>query len=393
MNPINAILVATDFSAAANAAVRRAALLAQEHEAKLRLLHVVEGGGVYRAVKGLRLDHFDPSLNAALASADLSLFAGELARTLDVVVDVVVKRGDPLDILKHESRRVDLVVLGQSVGGSVKRLVQGSLADRLLSACACPVLVVKQKAEASYRRVLTAFNFTPASDAAALAGATLAPSAEKHFTHVLLPKNGGAGHRLRVSAHVLRRLRSRKEAGAVARMRRRVATMGFDSREVHFAVSRGSSASSILLQQQRHGADLIAVGRQRRSNWLDALMRSVSRRVLARSQGDVLLVPTVSGSPVRTRAVAALRLAVDQVNSVVSAAGVHSMWTHRPGPPMGARQAMQQGSLPGAAMQSVVIPDELALRRRLAVDPASAHIAPLFDQHKRRQTWKTRSKD
>ena len=161
-----------------------------------------------------------------------------------------------------------------------------------------PVLVVKQAVDGPYRRVLTGLDFTPTSDAAALVAAALAPTADLHFMHVFHSTQRDALRRTDIPCAILRGLREREEEGVVARMRRRVAAIGFDSRKLRFAVGRGPSAPTILYHKQSQGADIVAVGRQRRSNWLEALRASVSRRVLARSHRDVLVVPRLSGVPV-----------------------------------------------------------------------------------------------
>lgn len=307
MNPFDAIVVITDFSAVANNAVRRAALLAREHDARLSILHVIDRKGDDRA--GDRVARtIDPTLRATQARASLERIADELSRAFDVKADLVLQFGDSLDVLVSESSRASLVVLGQRAGGSIKELVFRTRIDRLLDACARPVLVVKQEAKGRYRRVLTALDFTPASDAAALVAAALAPSAALHLMHVFRPERDDALRRTEVRADLLRKMGARQDAGVIAQMRRRAATMGFDSRKLRFEVGRGSSASTILSQRRTQEADLVAVGRQQRSKWLDALLGSVSRRVLARSQGDVLVVPSLPGSPVVSRAAAARRL-------------------------------------------------------------------------------------
>lgn len=297
MNPFDAILVATDFSAAANNAVRRAGLLAREHSARLTILHVIDSKGVFRAGNGFS-PVFDPTLKIAQASAELNRFADRLRGTFGVTPELVVKVGKTLDVLVSESSRASLVVLGQRAGGSIKDLVLGTPASRLLEVCSCPVLVVKQAVEGPYRRVLTGLDFTATSDAAALVAAALAPDADLHFTHVFHSKQQDALRRTDIPSAILRGLREREEEGVVAQMRRRLAAIGFDSRKLRFAVGRGPSAPAILYQKQSQGADVVAIGRQRRSNWLHAFRHSVSRSVLARAQRDVLVVPNSSGVPV-----------------------------------------------------------------------------------------------
>lgn len=296
MNPFDSILVATDFSTLANNAVRRAALLAREHGARLRILHVIDHHGVYRAGNGFS-PLFDPTLKTAQARAELSRLADKLRTRFDVTPELVVKIGDPFDVLVSESTRASLVVLGRRAGGSIKDMVLGTRADRLLDACARPVLVVKQAVDGPYRRILTGLDFTSASDAAALIAAALAPTADLHFTHIFHSKQEDALRRTDVPAAIVQSLREREEAGVVARMRRRAASIGFDSRTLYFDVVRGPSALTGMYRKRPRGADVVAVGRQRRSKWLDALRDSVSRRLLARSHGDVLVVPSLSGVP------------------------------------------------------------------------------------------------
>lgn len=308
MKPFYSILVATDFSAAANNAVRRAALLARAHNARLRMLHVIDSGGLHRAGKGIS-PAIDMPVKSAQARGHLRRLADELRDAFKVTADIVVKVGDPFDVLASESSRASLVVLGRRGGGSIKDWLLGTPAERLLDACARPVLVVKQAVEGPYRQVLTGLDFTPTSDAAALLAAALAPGANLHLTHVLRSKQDVALRQTDVPCATQRELREREEAGVIARMRRRVAVIGLDSRELRFAVSRGSSAPGVLTQEQMQGADVVAVGRQRRARWLDSLLGSVSRRVLARSFNDVLVVPSLPGLPEVSPVCAARRLA------------------------------------------------------------------------------------
>jgi nucleotide-binding universal stress UspA family protein len=83
MTPFTSIVVATDFSIDGNHAVRRAALLAHAHRARLKLVHVVDPAGC----KPLR-DWFSPSididLKAAQARESLRRFAVEIAGRYDL---------------------------------------------------------------------------------------------------------------------------------------------------------------------------------------------------------------------------------------------------------------------------------------------------------------------
>ena len=113
MKMFTSILVATDFSIDGNNAVRRAARLAHEHRARLKLVHVLDPAGC----KPLR-DWFSPStdidLKAALARDALRRFAVEIAGRYDVTANIEVMVGSLLETLMQAPEPAELLVLGRS---------------------------------------------------------------------------------------------------------------------------------------------------------------------------------------------------------------------------------------------------------------------------------------
>jgi nucleotide-binding universal stress UspA family protein len=102
MKLLTSILVATDFSVDGNNAVRRAALLAHEHGARLRILHALNVAGC----KPLR-DWFSPTLDfdlkAAQARDALRRMAVEISGAYDLTASVEVIVGDPFETLMQAS--------------------------------------------------------------------------------------------------------------------------------------------------------------------------------------------------------------------------------------------------------------------------------------------------
>jgi nucleotide-binding universal stress UspA family protein len=117
------ILVATDFSETAGAAVRVAHAYARAFGARLHVFHVA-----WPDERGLT-----------------QLFA-ELVAELGTEVPVVVAsyRGDAADeIVRYASGHgIDLIVLGTHGRTGVSRLLMGSVADRVIRTAPCPVLSV-----------------------------------------------------------------------------------------------------------------------------------------------------------------------------------------------------------------------------------------------------------
>ena len=179
MTPFTSILVATDFSIDGNNAVRRAALLAHEHGARLKLVHVLDRAGC----KPLR-DWFSPSididLKAPQARESLRRFAVEIAGRYDVPVSVEVMVGEPLETLAQASEHAELLVLGRRGHRRFQALVVGRTSDRMLRTCRCPVLVVKAPVEGPYRCVLVPVDFTASSDAVVQVAARLSGNSGMH---------------------------------------------------------------------------------------------------------------------------------------------------------------------------------------------------------------------
>lgn len=290
MTLFRSILAATDFSVDGNNAVRRAALLARQHDARLSLLHVVNPAGF----KPLR-DWFRPSadidLATARARAKLRRFAAEIAGQHDIGAKIEVRIGDVDAELLRASEDVDLLVLGERGKNPLKDLVIGKTADRLLRTCRTPLLVVKQAAQDPYRRVLVPIDFTPGSNAAIRSAASLATGVGVQLFHALSSTREAVLREADVPAAVIRESRAREEAGAGARMRRSVARLGLDSRSMSFALGRGPVVQSTLRQAQTLDADLIVAGKQRRSAVAGFFLGSAGSGLLAASRCDTLIVP------------------------------------------------------------------------------------------------------
>lgn len=290
MTPLASILAATDFSVDGNNALRRAALLAHEHGARLKLVHVLDPVGC-RALRDWFSPSIDIDLKAAQAQESLRRFAIEIAGRYDLPATVEVVVGQPLESLVRASEDADLLVLGQRGHSRLQSLVVGRTVDRLLRTSRHPVLVVKAPVERAYRRVLVPVDFEAPSDAAVQVAARLARQSRLHVFHAINSHREAVLRDSGVSEHLIRESRLRQEAGTIARMRRRVAGLVFGSSQMDFAVGRGHPVWSTMTHAQGLDADLIVTGKQGRSTLGEFLLGSVSRRILAECRCDILIVP------------------------------------------------------------------------------------------------------
>lgn len=290
MTSFTSLLVATDLSVDGNNAVRRAALLAHEHGARLLILHVLDAAGG----KPLR-DWFSPTLDLDLKAAQardaLRRLAVGISGAYDLTASVEVIVGDPFETLIQASEHADLVVLGRRGHGRVKGWLFGRSLDRMLRVCRRPVLVVKTPVQATYRQVLVPIDFTASSDAAIRVADRMRRDAGMHVFHAIDSKREAVLRDIDVPEHVITETRLMEEGAVNARMRRQVAGLDLDSTSITYALAYGSPVRSTLRQADRLGSDLIVAGKQGRSTLGRFLLGSVSSRVLSDATCDVLIVP------------------------------------------------------------------------------------------------------
>lgn len=149
---IHKILVATDFSPDADEALAWAADLGRRFGARVTVTHVMEP--------------LAPGLPAGYTVADLperSVIAGQLRRHLDRTaramqaeqgleeVDSELLSGSPYAEIVDLARAgdFDLVVVGTHGRTGIKRILMGSVAERVMRHAPCPVLIVGRGGRAS----------------------------------------------------------------------------------------------------------------------------------------------------------------------------------------------------------------------------------------------------
>jgi nucleotide-binding universal stress UspA family protein len=145
MIPIQRILVPTDFSEPARAALTLATTFAREFGSRLYLLHVVPEPYAYPW--GTELSTLP--MNDILAQSEeasrqqLAKLAADSGLPADRV-DVRAVVGTPVDQVLSliEDEKIDLVVLGTHGRGLVGHLLLGSVAERVVRRSPVPVLSV-----------------------------------------------------------------------------------------------------------------------------------------------------------------------------------------------------------------------------------------------------------
>jgi nucleotide-binding universal stress UspA family protein len=143
MLQLHAILHPTDFSTRSEYSFRLACSLAQDHGARLLILHVMPAAIVYGEV-GLVVG---PESYRDTVLEQLH----RLHAPPGVEVEYRLEEGDPASeiVRTAEEAGCDLIVLGTHGRRGLTRLVMGSVAEQVVRKAPCPVLTAKVPAATS----------------------------------------------------------------------------------------------------------------------------------------------------------------------------------------------------------------------------------------------------
>jgi nucleotide-binding universal stress UspA family protein len=271
----DSILAITDFTASSEQALDRAALLASQHGAPLRLIYFAEEAHRFFS---------DPV-------ARLSQRARQLARRHGIRVHALQRYPMKVEDIVVESRASSLLVVGPVWRRRWTTFFLGTGLDHLVRESGCPVLVVKQAASHGYANVLVAVDLSPRSgDLIAYAREFALPSTVKLFYAIDTVEES----RLRmadVTWEAMRANRLDSRHRARERLVQLTSTMQGAESDVSFDVGNGDPAYQAAVEQQASRAELVVVGQRGVSTLARWFMGSVAERLARWAEGDVLVVP------------------------------------------------------------------------------------------------------
>jgi nucleotide-binding universal stress UspA family protein len=291
---VERIVAATDFSRSAEAATRRAALLAKAGGAALEVVHaiylpplaetwrkLVEGEGITE--ERLR----------ANAATRLNELAANLAKRTGLTPTTRVLTGKSAPALAEWAREsgADLIVVGAHGEHLLLDLFVGSTALKLLRLAAQPVLLVKQTPPFEYERVLVATDFSPAARTAADLVARLLPGADLYLFHAYEAPFERQMYYAGSDDEAVDHYRRLGEAEAKRQMDEFVASLAAPERFVR-KVRHGYAPSLVNQYAAEMGADLLVLGSHRQSEIAATFLGSVAAHLVSESRGDLLLVPS-----------------------------------------------------------------------------------------------------
>lgn len=292
MNQLNRILAATDLSAPARHAVERAASVSKETGATLDLLHVANLAPLERL--RLLIGATPASMEQQVldtARQKLHDLAAALQQRFGVVAATQAVAGSLLTELTKKTDGVSagLLVCGAKGESVIRHFVLGTTALRVLSTTTCPVLVVKQPTHEPYRRILVPVDFSPSSLGAIRHARSIAPHADIVLLHAFEVPFEGHLRYASVDDDTINNYRIIARQEAIQKLHALRDEAGLTPSDSSLVVLHGNPTSRITEQEQERDCDLIVMGKHG-ENLLEALLiGSVTKQVLAESQGDVLV--------------------------------------------------------------------------------------------------------
>jgi nucleotide-binding universal stress UspA family protein len=276
------ILTATDLSARSDRALERSVSLARDCGAELTVVHVV-----------------DEDLPASLADAQQEAAEQAIRDHIDTLtagngpsISIEVVSGWAyLDILgMSEKVEAEMIVLGVHREDALKDMFRGTTAERVVRAGNIPVLLVKDRVSAPYRRIMVGIDFSAHSRRAVEFAVSFVPSAEFYLVHAYnVPFKGflyGHGTRQEVSKqHQLQFQKMIEEEMATF-------LVGFEpaAPKLERVMQEGMVRDVIHRQIDRLKPDLLVIGTHGRTGVAHALLGSVAEDLLKVPPCDVLAI-------------------------------------------------------------------------------------------------------
>lgn len=292
MNKPQVILAALDLEGDSEAVLMRALQLAREHAARLVLLHVIdaEALGQAAAAAGCGEDGLRETLERQARESIAALLDGA-AEPGSAEVRVQFGPAHATIAAVAEELGADLVLVGPGARARTLRgRVLGATVDRVARTIGCALLVVRTRPEAPYRQVAVAVDFSLKSDAAVRAARAVAPAAAFRLVHAVQVPDTFQQAMLRTGAsHAdIESFRERLADKARADLATLAAGIGGAGRVATRVLMNEPGAALVRLSKGRR-LDLLAMGADGRGAVRQALLGSVTRRLLAEAGCDVLV--------------------------------------------------------------------------------------------------------
>jgi len=292
MTTLNSIVVMTDFSEASHHATCRAALIAAEHGAELKLLNV-EDPASFRALRGRFSMRSGFEARVAHTKARLERVAQTIGARAGVRVAPFARVGNPLEQIRAVAQDADLMVVGAKSGNPLRSFVLGTPAERLLRLFRLPVLLARAAVTGAYRHILVPTDLGASSRHQLQAAMGLFPAAGIHLFHALTSGDATSASHSRRSSDDFEMPSVAQEHDEGLRALKSLTVVAGGS-NASLTVAEGDPSLLSLQRQEAVRAELIVIGKDGQSSFGEYLLGRVAQRILARATCDVLVTPRLA---------------------------------------------------------------------------------------------------
>lgn len=315
MNPLSSIVVGLDFTTSSRGAIGQASRIAARNDAALHTIHAIEPSAVDEVLTfvGVGRDHSWNALKdraREIAQRMAEEIGGEdigrgtaLATAACGQVDVEV--GAPLDVLARavEAYQADLLVLGVCSPDRTAR-GPGPVATACLRHVPTNVLLARESHTGAYSSVVACTDFSETSLSAVEMALRVArfDNAPLRVVHITMPPSPDldySGDPLGLwPRQPLQLMESWNayRASLDSRLVESVEPLSAELSAIEFKLEiseHGHYARGIAAYAREHGADLLVLGNQGRTNRRYALVGSTAERVLAELPCSALVIKQV----------------------------------------------------------------------------------------------------
>ena len=293
----NNILCATDFSDFSNRTVNYGIALANEFDSKLFVCHVIDLSSV--AIYGEF--QLDPVGLQDRIMTDANEQLQELIGGQQIDWEPLISVGHAADEITRivEEQDIDLVISATRGRSGLKRLILGSVTERLMRTLTCPLLVVQgpDKAfvapddqEVNIKSILIGCDFSPDSDVAFEHGLSLAQEfqSELHLAHVVETSIYQELHK--TESPVEEELQQEITARLIQKLQDMVPEDARNWCKPQTSLLNGHPYEELVNYAEKHNIDMIVLGTRGHGLMKSLLIGSTTDRVVRRAPCPVLSV-------------------------------------------------------------------------------------------------------
>jgi universal stress protein E len=271
------ILMAHDLTPRSDGALRRAAAIAADDGAELRIIHSIPASAPEEAAEAAR-----NRLEAALAGATGGQACGESGLSIRVC------RADAADIILSQAAayEADLIVLGGHGAPRLRDAMFGTTAGHVARRAAPPVLIVQNDPGRPYRKMMIAVDDESAEQVLDLALSFASPD-EIHIVHAF----GTALQAVIGAVDPIEDVRTEQDV-LVTRLRRKLEATGRKAPRIETIVEEGDEMDVIMRAWNRIEPDLVVMGTHGRTGIAHFLHDSLAETALLGCPSDMLIIRT-----------------------------------------------------------------------------------------------------